>query len=239
MTASDPGDRSPSGDRSPGERARSVGVVLAAGAGRRMGTPKALLTDPAGRPRTLLAASGLRDAGCGEVVVVLGAAAEDAARLLATDDAPTDGLAGPDGLGWLDVVVAEEWDRGMGLSLRAGLDRLATSPPPVTAALVTLVDLPDVGAEVHRRVLEQWRSAGAGSQALLRATYAGEPGHPVLLGRDHWAPLARELAGDTGAQHYLARHTVREVSCDDLATGRDTDRPEDLTRPVPGSPDRA
>ena len=195
-----------------------------------MGTPKALLTDTVGRPRTVLAARGLLDGGCGEVLVVLGADAEGAARLLATHAAGTDRV---------EVVVAEDWHRGMGASLRAGLARLASSPPHVTAVLVTLVDLPDVGTGVHRRVLEQWRSTGAEPGALLRATYAGEPGHPVLLGRDHWAPLARELAGDTGAQRYLARHTVREVSCDDLATGRDTDRPEDLTRPVPGPPERA
>jgi CTP:molybdopterin cytidylyltransferase MocA len=102
--------------------------------------------------------------------------------------------------------------------------------------LVTLVDLPDVGEAVHRRVLGVWHEEGASRSALLRATYAGRPGHPVLLGRDHWSPLVVELAGDTGAQRYLARHTVREVSCDDLASGRDVDRPEDLAPPVRDRP---
>ena len=189
-----------------------------------MGTPKALLTDAAGRPRTLLSARGLRDAGCSEVLVVLGASSDDADRLLAAHLTPDDAVS---------TLVAEDWGSGMGLSLRAGLDRLAAAAASVTGVLVTLVDLPDVGAPVHRRVLAEWRSTGAGSGALLRATYAGSPGHPVLLGRAHWAPLAAELAGDTGAQRYLSRHTVREVSCDDLATGRDTDRPEDLAGDLP------
>jgi molybdenum cofactor cytidylyltransferase len=192
-----------------------------------MGTPKALLLEADGRPRTLSAVRGLQAAGCHEVLVVLGAAAAEARRLLTThltaDDAVT-------------TVLAEEWDRGMGVSLRTGLERLATSPESVAGVLVTLVDLPDVGEPVHRRVVGQWRDGGAAGSALLRATYGGNPGHPVLLGRDHWAPLLEELAGDTGAQRYLARHTVREVSCDDLASGRDVDRPEDLAPPVRDRP---
>jgi CTP:molybdopterin cytidylyltransferase MocA len=184
-----------------------------------MGTPKALLTDASGTPRTLLAARALLAAGCEETLVVLGAAATEAGRLLTAAATPDDAVA---------TLVAEAWEEGMGLSLRVGLEELARSRQPRSGVLVTLVDLPDVGAPVHRRVADAWRSAGARPEALLRATYAGEPGHPVLLGRDHWEPLAAELTGDIGAQRYLARHTVREVSCDDLATGRDTDRPEDL-----------
>jgi CTP:molybdopterin cytidylyltransferase MocA len=134
------------------------------------------------------------------------------------------------------VVVATDWADGMGASLAAGLDNALHGEQ--TRCLVTLVDLPDVGPAVYGRVAEEWRSAGARSDALLRATYAGKPGHPVLLGRDHWAPLVAELAGDVGAQQYLARHKVQEVSCEDLATGRDTDRPEDLavTRVRDGEP---
>jgi CTP:molybdopterin cytidylyltransferase MocA len=184
-----------------------------------MGTPKALLSDTAGTPRTLLAARALLAAGCEQTLVVLGAAAPDAGRLLAASATAGDAVA---------TLVADDWEAGMGLSLRAGLEQLTRAPRPAAGVLVTLVDLPDVGTAVYRRVVDEWRSAGAGSGALLRATYAGEPGHPVLLGRDHWAPLTAELSGDTGAQRYLARHKVREVSCDDLATGRDTDHPEDL-----------
>ena len=49
-----------------------------------------------------------------------------------------------------DVVVADGWDEGMGASLRAGLTALAEGG--ADAALVTLVDLPDVDAAVLRRV---------------------------------------------------------------------------------------
>jgi CTP:molybdopterin cytidylyltransferase MocA len=109
----------------------------------------------------------------------------------------------------------------MGASLRVGLTALAGRD--ADAALVTLVDLPDVGAEVVRRVVEQ----GSGDGTLLRATYAGRPGHPVLIGRDHWAGVAATARGDEGARSYLATHEPVACECGDLATGRDVDRPSD------------
>jgi CTP:molybdopterin cytidylyltransferase MocA len=195
--------------------AEVVGLVLAAGAGRRLGgRPKALLTDPDGTPYLSRTVARLHAAGCARVLVVLGAAAGEATELLEPGSA--------------DVVVAPDWADGMGLSLRRGLVELEDGAG--TAVLVTLVDLPDVDTAVMSRVQQRWRSAGARSDALLRATYQGRPGHPVLVGRDHWSALRETLTGDVGAQRYLAGRKVHEVSCDDLATGHDLDRPEDLTR---------
>lgn len=202
----------------PPPTARVAGLLLAAGAGRRMGRPKALLTDPRGVALTDVAVDRLLEAGCVDVTVVLGAEADQALALLR-----------PRPPGQTRVVVAADWSTGMGASLRSGLATLhASAPADVAAALVTLVDLPDVDAAVMARVLAQWRAAGAGSDALVRATYGGRPGHPVLLGRDHWAELTESLTGDSGAHSYLRRRRVHEVSCEDLATGRDIDRPEDL-----------
>jgi CTP:molybdopterin cytidylyltransferase MocA len=190
------------------------GLLLAAGAGRRMGGPKALLRDARGVPYLDRAVGVLLDGGCETVTVVLGAAADDARAVL-------------DEAGWtedpaVDVVVAVDWDEGMGASLRAGLTALAGGA--CDAALVTLVDLPDVGEDVLRRVL----GAGSGASALVRATYDGRPGHPVLLGRDHWTGVVAGAEGDQGARPYLAVHEPVACECGDLATGRDLDRPEDL-----------
>ena len=193
-----------------------AGLVLAAGAGRRMGTPKALLDDAGGASLVDVAVDRLQEAGCGPVVVVLGAEAGRARERLRARPAGT-----------TRVVVADDWAEGMGASLRRGLEELEGEAETV-AVLVTLVDLPDVDVRVMDRVVGRWREDGAPPDGLARATYAGIPGHPVLLGRDHWGPLRETLAGDRGAQPYLRRRIVREVSCEDLATGRDVDRPEDL-----------
>lgn len=191
-----------------------LGLLLAAGAGRRMGTPKALLLDERGRSFVTRAVAALRDGGCDEVLVVVGAEAGEVTALL--DES-------------VPVVVAEDWAEGMGASLRAGL--AAAQDTSATSALVTLVDLPDVDAAVVRRVLEQ---AAPGRRALARATYGGVPGHPVLIGRDHWAGVLASAEGDRGARDYLREHPPDLVECGDLATGRDVDTPEHLREELRG-----
>jgi CTP:molybdopterin cytidylyltransferase MocA len=139
------------------------------------------------------------------VTVVLGASAADAVALLGGAPAR--------------VVVAHDWAEGMSASLRAGLGALESCP--VDSVAVTLVDLPDLTAEVVRRVAQ----ADRGPSSLARAAYAGTPGHPVLLGRDHWAGVLASASGDAGARDYLAASDVELVECGDLATGQDRDRP--------------
>ena len=180
------------------------GVLLAAGAGTRMGRPKALVLDDAGEPWLVRGVRALRQGGCDRVTVVLGAAAEEAERLLLTD---TD----------VAVVFASDWAEGMSASLRAGLASLAGTD--AEAAVVSLVDLPDVGPDVVRRVTGR----GADRASLSRASYDGTPGHPVVIGRDHWAGVLGTATGDRGARDYLATRPVVLVECADLATGADRD----------------
>jgi CTP:molybdopterin cytidylyltransferase MocA len=147
-------------------------------------------------------------AGCAPLAVVVGASGDAVRALL------------PPG-----VLAIDNPDHlsGMGSSLRVGLRAL---PAEADAALVMLVDLPDVGAQIADRV-----RAAAGTDppgvraALLRAGFRGTPGHPVLLGRDHWAGVLADAAGDAGARDYLRGHRSAIVECGDLGTGRDVDIP--------------
>lgn len=180
------------------------GLLLAAGAGTRMGRPKALVVGDDGTPWLVAALGRLHDGGCRRVTVVLGAAAAEAATLMEGADA--------------QVVVAADWAEGMSASLRTGL---AALDPDADAALVTLVDLPDVTADVIGRVV----AAATGPDVLARAAYDGTPGHPVLIGRAHWAGVIATATGDHGARHYLKPREVVQVECGDLATGRDVDTP--------------
>lgn len=183
-----------------------AGLLLAAGAGRRFGMPKALV-EHRGALLVEHAVRVLLDAGCAPVVVVLGASADE---VRARAD-----LAGT------TVVDNPGWAEGMSSSLRAGLTELAGSG--ADAVVVLPVDTPGVTAAAVRRLAER-----AGADALARATYDGAPGHPVLIGRAHWDGVRAEAVGDEGARPYLLRREVVGVPCADIADGADADRPEDL-----------
>lgn len=181
---------------------RLAGVVLAAGAGSRLGGPKALVRDDAGAwlPRACRLLAG---AGCAPVIAVLGASADAAAELLPEDTT---------------VVVADDWATGLGASLRAGLE--AARGAGAGAVLITLVDLPRVAPEAVTRVASHW----VGDPTVLaRATDAGTPGHPVLIGAAHVDALLATLEGDRGAGAYLRAHGAVEVDCTGLGVADDVD----------------
>lgn len=198
-----------------------VGLVLAAGGGRRLGgRPKALLRHR-GRPLVEHAAQVLRAGGCARVHVVLGAAAARVRR-----EAVLPGCV---------LVDNPAWQEGMGSSLRAGLASLtgagttgAAGAAVPGAVLVLLVDQPGIGAAAVARV----RAAYESPASLVAATYDGQRGHPVLFGADHWAGVAASARGDRGARAYLAAHAdaLTLVECADVAEAYDIDTAADLVR---------
>ena len=171
---------------------------------------KALVDDPGGGSFVERGVRVLREGGCAPVIVVVGAEAERAGALAAAAGAEL-------------VVEADDWASGQSASLRRGVEALRSTEADV--ACILLVDLPDVGADVVAAVLD---GAGDGPAALARGAYQGLPGHPVVIGRDHWAAIATGASGDRGARDYLAAHPHATVEVGHLASGRDVDTPEDL-----------
>jgi CTP:molybdopterin cytidylyltransferase MocA len=167
--------------------------VLAAGEGKRFGGPKAPY-EFEGERLVDRAVRTLREGGCEPVIVVLGA--------------------------WLghvldaEMVINVDWSTGMGSSLRVGLEALALTN--ADRAIVTLVDLPGLTGNAVTRI------AGA-TTSLAAATYDGVRGHPVLLGREHWQPLAESVTGDQGARDYLTNHDIELIEVADIASGDDLD----------------
>ncbi|MGV9778657.1 nucleotidyltransferase family protein [Streptosporangium sp. NPDC003464] len=184
-------------------RAPVAGLLLAAGSGSRLGTPKALVEFGGER----LVDRGVRllhDGGCHPVVVVLGAATAQVRGAVA--------------------VRNPEWRSGMGSSLRVGLDAL---PDEVRHVVIALVDQPFVGPEAVRRLI---RAARDGASVAV-ATYGGAPRNPVLIAREHFAEVAALATGDVGARPFLRAHPelVAGVPCDDAGDPADIDTPADLS----------
>jgi CTP:molybdopterin cytidylyltransferase MocA len=111
------------------------------------------------------------------------------------------------------LVECPEWQQGPGASLRCGLAALSSE---TEAAVVCLADGPSLAPEAVERVLAAWRD-GAGE--VIAASYAGNRGHPLVLGRAAWGSVP-----DEG----MRALPVTLVPCDDLGHPGDVDAPEDL-----------
>jgi nicotine blue oxidoreductase len=111
------------------------------------------------------------------------------------------------------TVHCPDWPRGRGASLRCGLNALRDE---TKAAVVVLVDGPNLSPAAIDRVLEVWRESGA---EVVAATYGCDRGHPVVLSRGVWDRIP-----DDGARSLPALL----VPCEDLGAPGDVDLPEEL-----------
>jgi nicotine blue oxidoreductase len=197
-------------------RSALAAVVLAAGASRRMGAPKAGLRLG---DRTLLARvlEGLDAAGCAPIVVVAGAHAAAVRAAM-----PAQPMAA--------MVVNDGAERGQLSSLKVGLRHLLAVVPAVTGAVVALVDHPMVASATVGLLIA---AAAEGRPSIVVPTCGERRGHPIVLMRAVWDEV---LATADDASTRVVVHgdpgRVREVPVGDLGILIDVDTPADLARLV-------
>ena len=164
---------------------RILAVVLAAGEGRRMGGPKALVATEAD---TFLAraCAALDRPSVERVIAVLGA---EAARVAAEA-----GLSAA-----VSVCVNEGWRDGMLTSVWAGLD--AAEAAGAEAILVHPVDNPFVSAATVDAVV----AALERGARIAVPSHGGRRGHPAGFARAAFAAL-RDADPAQGARTVLAEH---------------------------------
>lgn len=204
---------------SPGSSERPVPFVLllAAGASRRFGSPKALALLH-GEPMLARALRMVRIFAGDRYRVVLGHHHAAILKVVPIDLAhrvivPQSDTTGADGL---------SRPTGLSDSLRAGISAL---PKDAEAALVMLADQPALAPDDLHRLVRAWRSAPTRAAAAL---HAGHPGAPCILPQTLFEDVLR-LTGDRGAQSLL-RQQSQLTTVDLPSAAIDIDTPEDLAR---------
>jgi CTP:molybdopterin cytidylyltransferase MocA len=189
----------------------SAGLILAAGSSRRMGSPKQLLLID-GRPMLELVVAQANASKVDEVVVVLGAVADEIRPRV--------------DFGRASVHVNPDHNTGMASSLKSGI---ASLPSRVDRVVVLLGDQPDVRAALLDELLELQAASGLPAAAL---SFDGLLHPPVVLQRNLWGDLM-SLQGDVGCRAVIRARpelVARLPVEGNLRHPLDVDTPEDYAR---------
>lgn len=191
---------------------RDVGaVILAAGASTRLGTPKQLLRFHS-ESLVRRSARAVLEAGCAPVIVVVG----DLAEQIETE------------LGGLDVLVLrnEQWARGLGTSIRRGVEAMAAAERAVAAVVLVACDQPFVDAQAIGALITSWRGS---NKPIAASHYADTAGIPALFSRNCFDALLA-LPDDSGAKPLIASRLDDAVLVPFARGALDIDTPADVER---------
>lgn len=174
-----------------------------------MGRPKLALTH-GGVPLLRRAVNVAVEGGCGQVVVVLGADAEEYAPLLEGTPAR--------------IVRNPRYAEGMGGSIQLGVEALDQD---VEAAVIMLADQPFIDAAIVRRIIDTYQTSG---KKIVACEYDGVRGVPVLFDRALFLELLL-VTGDRGARAVMDTYPKHVAAVEiPSAAARDVDTPADVER---------
>ena len=182
-------------------------LILAAGSSSRLGQPKQLLSI---QGETLLhrTARHAVESHVGPVVVILGSTAEEIQKTLRTLP--------------VHLLVHPQWNKGMGSTLKAGLQFAMNEFADSPALIISVCDQPYLQAR-HFRELKSKFEAGI---ELVASRYHHAFGVPCLFGKRFY-PLLMNLADDEGAKTILKKHLSEAVFISFEQGDADIDTQED------------
>lgn len=159
-------------------------IVLAAGLSTRMGEPKALL-DWGGEPLLSYQVHQLKEAGCDEVIVVLGYRSDEIQRAIRRLPCR--------------IMLNARYQLGRAWSLRLGARAVTRDAESI---VVLNVDQPRPAALIRQLV-----AAHQQSFAATRPEYDGHGGHPVIVSGWLRNEMLQATDEDQGLRGILARHS--------------------------------
>jgi molybdenum cofactor cytidylyltransferase len=183
-------------------------VLLAAGSSSRMGQSKQLLSIK-GKPLLLKSAEVALGCEVDHVVVVLGS--QEAAHQRILKDLP------------LEIIPNPDWQKGMGNSLKAGLNHTLRIIPDVGAIVIIVCDQPRLTVQHIKKLIQKNKET---KNPIIASGYAETLGVPVLFGRSLFQELA-SLGDDQGAKKILKKYSSSILSVDFPDGSIDLDTMED------------
>ncbi len=169
------------------KRERIGVIILAAGASRRMGKPKQLLKidNQTLIERAIAITQALEHQ---ETVIVLGANAQQITPFIASRPA-------------LDFIINEDWEQGMGTTLKAGLSFLLNAEKDLSAVIVMVCDQPYLSAKKLQELIDKYRETKAN---IVATSYNNIKGVPALFSKKLFDKLL-DLDKDEGARKIINR----------------------------------
>lgn len=184
-------------------------ILLAAGSSSRLGRPKQLV-EVDGVPLLLKSTLAALDANYKHIAVVLGANAEAHKKTIA--HLP------------VEIIIHNEWEKGMGSSLKAGLQHVLTSRPDTHAVVVLVCDQPLL---TSTHLINLFDVYGKTANPIVASRYGFTLGVPALFDQTLFQEIVK-IKDAQGAKGIIESHSA-SISAIDWPAGKlDIDTPEDL-----------
>jgi CTP:molybdopterin cytidylyltransferase MocA len=185
-------------------------IILAAGESSRMGTSKQLLEV---RGKTLLerVVGAALESGDYPIIVVLGAHAAAHQGVVSSFKN-------------VSSVVNQDWESGLGSSIRTGLSEAIRLHPELDGALFLVCDQPHVDAKHLFKILNAFDSTPAN---IIASAYKDTEGVPALFGKKYFAELLA-LQNKEGAKRIIEKYPEDKLAISFPEGVVDLDTPADF-----------
>lgn len=193
------------------KRSNESVIILAAGSSSRLGQSKQLV-EVGGRTLLHKSVQSALEANYSNVLVVLGANAN--VHKKAIENLP------------VEILVHGDWERGMGSSLKAGLQHILSLQPETTAIIVMVCDQPMISSAHLRLLDETYQITG---KQIIASHYANTTGVPALFDRSIFPELLK-INDNQGAKVVIEKNQSKVITLDWQEGSIDIDTPEDLKR---------
>jgi molybdenum cofactor cytidylyltransferase len=188
----------------------SIGIIiLAAGSSSRLGQPKQQI-EVAGKSLLERTTQAALDSGARPIMIVLGNQAPTHKKVI--EALP------------VSIVINKDWSKGMGSSLKAGIESLLKDHPETEAIIISVCDQPYLTAHHLKKLISVYSNTAS---KIVTSHYKGTNGVPALFSKSLFQKLL-QVEDDEGARKIIRQHTGT-IALVPFEKGEiDIDTPEDL-----------